>query len=134
MKELKMSESFFIEQTINCSFRSLDKVLCNNIKPNITKVVPNWEELSDEELLNSFPLNQYLEGTIYLINFASYIDDLVFELAVTDLSNLPYIYPNKYQGGVFNGDTTFVSLDSMNLIYFHHEGVWFLYKIPLLSE
>jgi hypothetical protein len=132
MKEIKMSESYFLEKMINCKFRYLATKL-DNMKPEMKKVIPNWERLNEIEILESFSIKEYIEGTVYLINDSSFIYDVIFEFDVLSILELPTAYPPKYKGGIFNGDTSFISPETMNLIDFHHDGILFLYKIPLLG-
>ena len=122
-----------IEAALGCKIKDLTQKIDSS--PNFLKlkVLENWENEDDITIFETININTYLKGEIYIINDASFIHNVIFETRDNEISDFITLFPtDKYRGGIFNGDVYFISLSSMNLVYFHHNGIWFLYKLPLI--
>lgn len=123
-----------IEQALGTTIWNLSTELDHNTSFRELKVVSNWEKYDDTTILETINITDYLKGKIFIINDASYINNVIFETRDNDIEEFVRSYTSiyNYRGGVFDGDVYFISLDSMNLVHSHHNGIWFLYKLPLI--
>lgn len=123
-----------IEQALGSTIWNLSTRLNHNTSSKELGVVKNWESYDDSYILDTINITNYLKGEIFIINDASYINNVIFETTDNDIEEFVRSYTSiyNYRGGAFDGDVYFISLDSMNLVHFHHNGIWFLYKLPLI--
>lgn len=123
-----------IEIALNVTIWELLKELDHNF--NFIKLydVANWEQCDDSEILNTIDVSAYLTGEIFIINDASYLNKIIFKTTDDEICEFVNSYNSTfdYRECLFDGDAFFISLESMNMLYFHHEGIWFLYQLPLI--
>lgn len=113
----------------------IEKIIrVRRVIPFRTNMIESWEELSDEEILASLDINDFLEGEIYIITDLSYVKNLgVFVVTPENINDLVTNYLTFYKECFFNGDVVVISPNVRKMFVFDHNGILSCYNLPLYT-
>lgn len=95
--------------------------------------IASWEKLSDHAIFRRLEAPSSLLGTVGVVSELSYARDLgVFLVEGRFLNDFVDGYLDRYGECLFSGGDTFFIFSQENLLlFFHHSGFIFRYRLPL---